>query len=340
MKKTISTVLIMIALQTTVVSAEIVSVSGPNSNAGYAPSIIDPPTDVLNASVTNMAQQGFDEAQGIVTKSDYYVDGGGSIPAGTRVNSHMIFLNAPPGSGPFITHMGVVWTFSQPILGVMSNRSGSLEAASTPELGADGTNYPTAGFSERGLESVAEGDSYAVIGNTIKVTMRVSQPGDWIRVVTSASLPTEAVIDVKPGSCPNPFNPKSQGRIPVAIVATEDFDPTTAVDLSSIQLIGVSPIDAEVIDSTQPGDYDPEDCYNCFSADDYLTDSDGDGIFSYEGDGYPDLVLYFDTQELVAAITESEKDACLELELIAETVDGVPIVGSDSIWIIKKIDGD
>jgi hypothetical protein len=163
-------------------------------------------------------------------------------------------------------------------------------------------------------------------------------------VIESETIPPPSEIrvsiDIKPGSCPNPFNPKSQGRIPVAIVATEDFDPTTAADLSTIQLIGVSPIDAEVIDSTQPGDYDPEDCYNCFNADDYLTDSDGDGVFSYEGDGNPDLVLYFDAQELVAAIAQAEKDACLELELIAETADGVPIVGSDSIWITKAIGGE
>jgi hypothetical protein len=336
MKKAISTALIMIALQTTVVSAEIISVSGPTSTAGYAAEIIVPPAEVLNATVTNMGQQGFDEAQGVVTTVEHHIDGG-SIPAGTLVNSHMIFLNAPPG--PNIYHNNVVWTFSGPIIGVMSDSHGDLEVASTPELGAPATDYPTVGFNNRGIEAA---DHYTISGSQLTLSMGVDpDAGDWIRVVTlAANIEKEIDIDIKPGSCPNPFNPKSQGRVPVAIVATEDFDPTTAVDLSTIQLAGVSPIDADVIDSTQPGDYDPGDCYNCFNADDYLTDSDGDGIFSYEGDGHPDLVLYFDTQELVVAIGQAEKDACLELELTGETLDGVPIVGSDSIWIIKAIDGD
>jgi len=159
-------------------------------------------------------------------------------------------------------------------------------------------------------------------------------------VVVSDQL--EVLVDIKPGSCPNPLNPKSKGRIPVAIVGTTEFDPITAVDPASILLEGVSPIDTDMIDSTQPGDYDPENCYNCFNAENWLNcDTDDDGIDdSYCGDGIYDLVLYFDTQEIVAAIGYAERNECVLLTLTGETLSGDPIEASDSMWILKKIDVD
>jgi hypothetical protein len=133
--------------------------------------------------------QGFNEAQGILTTVAHAVDGG-VIAAGTYVDSHMIFLNSAGGAS--LRHYDVVWTFSDPILGVMSDIGGSLEAASTFELGAPGTNYtatfpgsgPAAPFSNRGMEAYPQ-DWYTVVTPyTLAVNMYVTEPGDWIRVVT------------------------------------------------------------------------------------------------------------------------------------------------------------
>jgi hypothetical protein len=44
-------------------------------------------------------------------------------------------------------------------------------------------------------------------------------------------------FDIKPASCPNPFNPKSRGVLPVAIVGSTDFD-VNDIDVSSILLEG------------------------------------------------------------------------------------------------------
>jgi len=183
MKKTIIVGMVLaIGLLTPTVKAEIVSVSAaPLSTAGAAAAIIAPPTDVLNTVVTNTGQQGFNERM-LVTTVDHGIDGGGTIPAGTWVNSHMIFLNAPPG--PNIYHNNVVWTFSGPIIGVMSDYNGNLEILSTPELGAPSTNYPAAGFPARGIEGA---DNYTISGSQLTVTMGVDPAaGDWIRVVTLA----------------------------------------------------------------------------------------------------------------------------------------------------------
>ncbi len=175
-----------LAVSATASSAAIISVFDAGaSSAGVAASIIAPPTSVLDQQVPNLAQQGFDERQGVILSADLAVDGA-SIAAGTRVDSHMIFLNKPDARDGRLTHTGVVWGFSGTILGVMSDGFGQLEAGSTSLLGAIGTIYPGNGFFARGMES---NDSYAINGNELTVNMFVRQPGDWIRVITASAVP-------------------------------------------------------------------------------------------------------------------------------------------------------
>jgi hypothetical protein len=181
--------------------AALIGVSVPNSSAGTSAAIIGAPSDVLDDFVFNTGMQGFDEAQGVVTSTSHAVDGGGLISAGTQVDSHMIFLNSQ-GSGA-LSHFSVVWTFAAPILGIMSDRNGSLETASTFELGAPGTNYPASAFGARGLEGndgsgtgPFPSDGYALLDPySLRVGMSVTEPGDWIRVVTASSeVPTPGVL--------------------------------------------------------------------------------------------------------------------------------------------------
>lgn len=179
-------------------NAAIVSVTGPNSSAGTAPAIIAAPPHALDDIVTNTGMQGFNEAQAVLTTVAHAHDTG-VIAAGTLVDSHMIFLNSQGSAG--LSHRLVDWTFDGIILGVMSNQSGTLEAASTFELGNPLTNYtvtfpgsgPSAPFPARGMES---NDSYLVLAGlkTIQVNMAVSEPGDWIRVVTANPVPLPAAI--------------------------------------------------------------------------------------------------------------------------------------------------
>ena len=118
----------------------LLSVSGPFSSAGTLPDIIDPPPHVLDDVVTNTGMQGFNENR-ITTTFDHVIDGSGALPAGTTVDSHMIFLNS--AGNRRITHYNVEWTFAAPILGVMSDPGGTLEEASSFELGNPLTNYTT-----------------------------------------------------------------------------------------------------------------------------------------------------------------------------------------------------
>jgi hypothetical protein len=166
-----------------------------STNGIQGASIIDAPADITSSGATNLVIQAFNEASGVILGHDLAVDNG-SISAGNVVDSHMIFLNSPEGisvSGGF-TALGLIsFTFSTAILGVMSDSKGLLEIASsyvpgtlTHYLGAEGTLYPVDWYYSRGMERT---DLYEIAGNTIRLRMGVTSPGDWIRVVTAAPVP-------------------------------------------------------------------------------------------------------------------------------------------------------
>lgn len=179
-------------------SAAIIGVSSglsTGTEGGTFASIITAPVDVLEDGTANNAQQGFNEQQNIVTASSYsYLDNSLAtqiLAAGTRISSHMIFLNTA-GNG-VTKHGGVTWTFSDAIIGVMADRNGTMEIASSAELGAAGTTYETGNgtsLSARGLEgtngSGTNDDGFSFAGSVLTLEMNVSEPGDWIRVITAA----------------------------------------------------------------------------------------------------------------------------------------------------------
>jgi len=193
MRNLLATILGVVTLYGTAAHGGIIGVNDlTGSTAGVYASIIGAPRAVTNSNVTNLAQQGFNEAQNVLLAGAINVDGG-TIAAGTLVSSHMIFLNKPNARSGRIIHFGVDWLFDGTILGVMSDGRGRREVASTDFLGAPGTIYPVSPFSARGLES---NDSYFVSGNMLTVNMRVRQPGDWIRVVTAANVPEPGALGI------------------------------------------------------------------------------------------------------------------------------------------------
>ena len=172
-------------------SALIIGSSGHNSPND---SIIAAPANVNDDKASNTYQQGFNEVQNYTLLSDLDVDGG-SISAGTLVSSHMIFLNTATTAYAKDTQE---WKFDGLILGVMSDYNGYLEVASSNFLGNPGTLYPSSGFAARGLEgdplSGTENDWYTVSENSLNLYMQVTEPGDWIRVVTAAPVPEPATF--------------------------------------------------------------------------------------------------------------------------------------------------
>jgi hypothetical protein len=141
--------------------------------------------------------------------------------------------------------------------------------------------------------------------------------------ITSSAQVEEVPVDIKPESCPNPLNVKKNGVLPVAILGTEDFD-VTEIDPGTIMLEGVAPLRWDWEDVATPFEpfLEKEDC---------MEDCTTDGP-----DGWLDLTLKFDNQEIVAALGAVEDGECLVLTLTGNLLGGAPIVGEDEIIIIKK----
>lgn len=130
-------------------------------------------------------------------------------------------------------------------------------------------------------------------------------------------------LDIKPTSCPNPLNVTSKGVLPVAILGTVDLDVTT-IDPATILLEGVAPLRWSYEDVATP--YvpflgKPLDPYACNQ---------------YGPDGYRDLVLHFDTQAVVMAISPVNDGDVLMPMLTGNLNDGRVIAGEDVVKIIKK----
>ncbi len=152
--------------------------------------------------------------------------------------------------------------------------------------------------------------------------------------VANVALELAVPLDIKPGSCPNPFNRHGHGVLPVALVGTAEFDPTE-VDLSTLQLSRADGVGGSVAPNEGPPgphsmvkdaarlfDGEPCDCQN------------------HGPDGVDDLSMKFRTDELVEAL---ELDALpggsvVELVLAGSLLDGTAFVANDCIVILPPGD--
>ncbi len=99
-------------------------------------------------------------------------------------------------------------------------------------------------------------------------------------------------VDIKPRSCPNPFNPKSNGVVPVAVLGTEEFDVTT-IDPATVML------DRDFDDDLE-GVYAVRWAYEDVATP--VIDGEECECTTCGADGYMDLTLKFDTQEVLSTL--------------------------------------
>ncbi|MCK4791977.1 MAG: hypothetical protein KAV87_50055 [Desulfobacteraceae bacterium] len=153
---------------------------------------------------------------------------------------------------------------------------------------------------------------------------------EWALLTLERAAPPvselQVYVDIKPGSCPNPLNTKSKGVLPVAILGTVHFD-VTEIDPASVALTRegydvVSPIRWSYEDVATPFEGELCDCHDL------------------NGDGHVDLTLKFDIQEVVDVLgLDSFPDETIPITLIgnlmSENGEGLAIIGSDCIWVLK-----
>lgn len=121
-------------------------------------------------------------------------------------------------------------------------------------------------------------------------------------------------LDIKPGSCPNPLNVNAKGVLPVAILGTADFD-VADIDPTSVLLEGVAALRSDTEDVG-----DASDC-------------------NLEADGFNDLTLKFNLQDVAAKLDESESLADGQVRVLVITgklFDETDIAGEDEVLILKK----
>jgi hypothetical protein len=117
--------------------------------------------------------------------------------------------------------------------------------------------------------------------------------------IIGTPVPERVTIDLKPGSDPAPINPKSQGKIPVAILTTDTFD-ATMVNAATVRF-GATGTEAAPVQVA---------------------------VEDVNDDGRPDLLLDFNTQDtgIQCGVTSAS--------LIGQTFNGQVIEGSDSIQTV------
>lgn len=166
-----------------------------------------------------------------------------------------------------------------------------------------------------------------VVGLKVTNNFEESDEADTVINVVERPPEVEVSVDIKPGSCPNPINVKSRGLLPVAVLGSEDFDVAT-IDPSTIRLTresvdcSVEPIRWSYEDVATPFEGEPCDCHDL------------------NGDGYMDLTLKFDTEELVNCLAlEEVAGQTIPLTLtgnLKEEEGGTPITGEDFVRILSQ----
>ena len=113
----------------------------------------------------------------------------------------------------------------------------------------------------------------------------------------------EVTIDIKPGSQLNPINPKSVGKIPVAILSTAEFDAPSEVDKTSLTF-GRTGAELSLVSCNKKGE-----------------DVNGDGLL--------DQVCHFKIK--LTGFKFGDTEGILK----GQTLDGVSIEGRDLVRILK-----
>jgi hypothetical protein len=256
-----------------------------------------------------------------------------------RIKSATLQAENPLGTGPPQTY--TLYNVATPITSLIAGGTDRLDVytdlGSGPSYGSRLISAPDASPIRINLNATGIAAIQAALGRAIAIGGTYpGGPYDFIfgyshdldltavQLILEVIREREVPVDIKPGSCPNPVNARSQGVLPVAILGTKDVD-IRAIEPSSIKLEGVAPLRWSREDVGTPytpftGKNNPDDCTRAGS------------------DGRRDLTLKFDTQAVVAALGRVADGQAVVLELTGKLQDGTVIRGEDVIVIHQKKD--
>ena len=156
----------------------------------------------------------------------------------------------------------------------------------------------------------ASGDGWTVVeARAINDAGQIAATAHNPDAVSHAVLLTPRItvsIKIRPRSSPGPINPKSHGKIPVAILSATTFDASTQIDRSSLTFGRVGDEPSLAFCSHTPKDVN--------------------------GDGLPDLLCHFYTW--AAGFQNRNRQGITQGVLKGRTVSGTSFIGSDSIRVV------
>jgi hypothetical protein len=211
--------------------------------------------------------------------------------------------------------------------GSMSGRINDLDSnhdASLLAFGSDGGEFLLLRRSDDVIETVFDEDIDKFIDAIEIGDISLLVGGvDFINIypVSRPILP----LDIKPGSCPNPLNTNTQGkgRLPMAILGTEDFD-VNDIDTLSIK------IEEVVVPIKQP------------SIEDVAAPVEEDECTCQEvgPDGFADLVIHFSRREIISALGlgAMARDTEVPITVTGELLDGTQFEATDCVRLIARKD--
>jgi len=151
----------------------------------------------------------------------------------------------------------------------------------------------------------------------------VSDP-QWVISDAPVGICNNVAVDIKPGSCPNPLNLKSNGLLPVAVLGGEEFN-VYDIDTTSIRLMGVAAVRSSFEDVASPSSDLANRCECAI----------------INPDGFMDLTLKFRTQDIATELLRSSGELVnggeYLLVLSGELFDGTVIKGEDCVKLVGNI---
>jgi hypothetical protein len=165
-------------------------------------------------------------------------------------------------------------------------------------------------------------------------------PVNYMSRITAIRQSENLLLDIKPGSCPNPMNVKNngKGKLPVALMGTENFD-VGLVDWATLTLARADGVGASVMPlEGPPGPHTVvEDVGSPFDGE-LCECEEHDG----QGDGLLDLSMKFSRPELIDVLELDDLGSgdTIELVLSGALLDGTPFEASDCIVIVPRSDFD
>lgn len=131
-----------------------------------------------------------------------------------------------------------------------------------------------------------------------------------------------AELDIKPGECPNQFDPRSRGVVPMAVLGTSTLN-VRDIDVGSVRLA----------DSFEPERTAIEDVARAFSTTPCECIATGT-------DGIEDLVLMFSSEDVAAALGNTAPGGATILTMTGQLANGTPFEARDCLGIVAPAPPD